>query len=75
MNALKPKISACYAQFKVPGLVMVKVTIGKKGKVDAATATGKFAGTPSGGCVEQAVRTASFPPSDGLTTEYPFNLR
>ena len=26
-------------------------------------------------CVEQAVKTASFPPSDGLTTPYPFQLK
>jgi hypothetical protein len=75
MNSVKGKISDCYQQFKVPGMAMVNVTIAKSGKVSAATVTGKFAGTPTGACVEKAVKTASFPPSDGLTTPYPFQLK
>jgi predicted Zn finger-like uncharacterized protein len=75
MNSVKGKVSNCYNQFKVPGMAMVNVVIGKSGKVTSATVTGKFAGTPTGTCVEQAVKTASFPPSDGLTTPYPFQLK
>ncbi|HET6284187.1 MAG TPA: GYF domain-containing protein [Polyangia bacterium] len=75
MNGVKPKISECYNQFKVPGMAMVTVIIGKNGKVSSATVTGKFAGTPTGSCVERAVKTAAFPPSDGLTTPYPFTLK
>jgi hypothetical protein len=75
MNSVKGKISECYNQYKVPGMVMVTVVIGKNGKVANATATGKFAGTPSGTCVERAVKSAGFPPSDGLTTPYPFILK
>jgi predicted Zn finger-like uncharacterized protein len=75
MNSVKGKVSNCYSQFKVPGMAMVNVVIGKSGKVTSATVTGKFAGTPTGSCVEQAVKTATFPPSDGLTTPYPFQLK
>jgi predicted Zn finger-like uncharacterized protein len=75
MNSVKGKISACYALYKQPGLAMVNVVIGKSGKISSATVTGKFAGTPTGSCVENAVKSASFPPSDGLTTPYPFTLR
>ena len=75
MNAVKPKINDCYNQFKVPGMAMVNVVILKSGKVGSATVTGKFAGTPTGSCVEKAVKGASFPPSDGLSTPYPFQLR
>jgi hypothetical protein len=75
MNGVRPKVAECYTQFKVPGQVMVSVVIGKNGKVTTATAGGKFAGTPSGACVEKAVKNATFPPSDGLTTMYPFLLR
>jgi hypothetical protein len=75
MNSVKGKISECYNQYKVPGTAMVNVVIGKNGKVSSATVTGKFAGTPTGACVEKAVKTASFPPSDGLTTPYPFQLK
>jgi predicted Zn finger-like uncharacterized protein len=75
MNSVKGKISDCYQQFKVPGMAMVNVVIAKSGHVSSATVTGKFAGTPTGSCVEKAVKSASFPPSDGLTTPYPFQLK
>jgi hypothetical protein len=75
MNSVKPKVNACYTEFKVGGMAMVNIVIGKSGKVTSATVTGKFAGTPTGGCVEKAVKSATFPPSDGLTTQYPFVLR
>jgi predicted Zn finger-like uncharacterized protein len=75
MNSVKGKISECYTQFKVPGMAMVNVVIGKSGHVTSATVSGKFAGTPTGSCVEKAVKSASFPPSDGLTTPYPFQLK
>src|SRR5450432_2843705 len=75
MNSVKGKIGECYNQFKVPGMAMVNVVIGKSGRVTSATVSGKFAGTPTGSCVEKAVKSASFPPSDGLTTPYPFQLK
>ena len=75
MNGVKPKVNACYAEFKQSGMAMLNVVIGKAGKVSSATVTGKFAGTPTGSCVEKAVKSASFPPSDGLSTQYVFMLR
>jgi hypothetical protein len=75
MNAVKPAVAECYRVLGVPGLAMVNVVIGKDGRITSATVTGKFAGTPTGRCVEDAVRGATFPPSDGLTTPYPFLLR
>jgi predicted Zn finger-like uncharacterized protein len=75
MNSVKGKVGDCYNQFKVPGMAMVNVVIGKNGHVSSATVSGKFAGTPTGSCVEKAVKSASFPPSDGFTTPYPFQLK
>ncbi|HVZ86981.1 MAG TPA: hypothetical protein VHG72_08425, partial [Polyangia bacterium] len=75
MNSVKPKIQACYNEYKVQGMAMVNVVIGRSGKVTSATVGGKFAGTPTGSCVEKAVKSAGFPPSEGLTTPYPFQLR
>ncbi len=75
MNSVKPKVAACYNEYKQQGMAMVNVVIAKNGKVASATVTGKFAGTPTGACVEKAVKSASFPPSDGFTTPYPFQLR
>ena len=71
----KTAFSVSFSQFKVPGMAMVNVVIAKNGHVSSATTTGKFAGTPSGSCVERAVKSASFPPSDGLSTPYPFQLK
>ncbi|HEY4395608.1 MAG TPA: GYF domain-containing protein [Polyangia bacterium] len=75
MNSVKPKVASCYNEYKVGGMAMVNIVIGKSGKVSNATVSGKFAGTPTGGCVEKAVKSATFPPSEGLTTQYPFVLR
>jgi predicted Zn finger-like uncharacterized protein len=75
MNSVRPKVADCYGQFKVPGMAMVNVVIGKSGRVSSATVSGKFAGTPTGTCVEKAVKSAVFPPSDGFTTPYPFQLK
>ena len=74
-NAIRPQIAECFAAYGVPGLAMANVVIAKSGKVSKATVTGKFAGTPTGACVEGAVKTAAFPPSDGFVTPYPFQLR
>jgi hypothetical protein len=77
MQKIKGKVGDCYAQFKVPGMANVAVTIGKNGHVSAATVSGSFAGTPTGSCVERAVKSAGFPPVKGSPTSinYPFMLR
>lgn len=75
MNSVKGKVADCYNQFRVQGMAMVNVVIGKSGKVTGATVSGKFTGTPTGSCVEKAVKSAVFPPSDGFTTPYPFQLK
>jgi hypothetical protein len=74
-NAVRPMVEVCYDTYQVPGIAMVNVVIAKSGRVSSATVTGTFAGTPTGACVERAAKTARFPPSDGLTTPYPFYLR
>jgi hypothetical protein len=76
MSALRPKIAWCHEAYGEYGLAMVNVVISPTGRVSSATTTGRFAATPVGSCVEQVVRTAQFPPSDGgLRTPYPFELR
>jgi len=71
-----PKAKACYEQYKVPGMANVNVKVEGSGKVSMATVSGKFAGTPSGICVERAIKSAKFPASDdGMTFPYPVPLR
>jgi predicted Zn finger-like uncharacterized protein len=75
MNGVLPKARECYAQFKVPGVANAKVTVNSGGKVTGVTVSGKFAGTPSGNCVESAIKSARFAASSGLTFDYPVPLR
>jgi predicted Zn finger-like uncharacterized protein len=76
MRRIKPRIKKCYDRFKVPGMAMVKVTIGGSGRVSSVRVSGVFGGTPTGGCVTKAVRSARFPKSKNSTTiTYPFQLR
>ena len=75
MNSVLPKARECYAQFKVPGVANAKITVNPGGQVTAVNVSGKFAGTPSGNCVEGAIKTGRFAPSAGLTFDYPVPLR
>lgn len=75
LNAVRPQMHVCYVAYGVPGTAMVNIVIEKSGSVSSAVVTGKFAGTPTGTCVERAVMTAHFPPSDGFRTPYPFQLK
>ncbi len=75
MNGVQPEVHGCYDRFKVPGIAMVRLTVDGAGKVPSAVVTGNFAGTPTGACVEHAVKHATFPPSAGGTIDYLFPLR
>jgi len=63
MTAVAGKAKACFAGTE--GTATVQLTVAPSGRVQQVTVTGPFAGTPTGTCVEQAVRTATFPPWDG----------
>jgi predicted Zn finger-like uncharacterized protein len=77
MKKIGGKVGACFDQFKVPGLAMVAVTIGKSGRVQSASVSGAFSGTPTGDCVSRAVKSATFPQFKGASQSinYPFSLR
>ncbi len=75
MMPVMPKIHECFSQYKVPGIANVNISVAKSGKVSSASVSGKFAGTPSGVCVENAVKSAKFVASDGLNFTYPVSLR
>lgn len=77
MKKVSGKVADCYNQFKVPGMASVSVTIAKSGSVSSASVSGAFSGTPTGSCVERAVKSASFPKFKGSsqTITYPFVLR
>jgi predicted Zn finger-like uncharacterized protein len=74
MKGVQPKVQACANQFKVPGTALANISVASGGKVSNATVTGKFAGTPTGSCVEVAAKAAKFPPCQGMTFPWPFTL-
>jgi len=63
MSSVEGKAKACFAGTE--GSAAVKLTVAPSGKVQKASVSGVFAGTPVGACVEAAVKSASFPPWDG----------
>jgi hypothetical protein len=65
MSSVKGRVMACYDKYDVAGVARVSVTIGKAGKIASASVSGEFAGTPTGECVSEAVKTASFPKFKG----------
>ncbi|MCA9664955.1 MAG: hypothetical protein KC503_05180 [Myxococcales bacterium] len=69
-------VSRCYERYHVPGFVFTKITISPSGTARARV-TGRFARTPTGTCVSDAVRKASFPQFSGvpISVSYPFRLR
>ncbi|HEX7499333.1 MAG TPA: hypothetical protein VF524_03420, partial [Polyangia bacterium] len=74
MKGVQPKVQACANQFKVPGTAMANLSVASGGRVSTASVTGKFAGTPTGSCVETAAKSAKFPPCQSMTFPWPFTL-
>jgi len=75
LDAVRPQVQACYVEHGVPGMALVNVHVALDGSVRSARVTGKFARTPTGACVEAAVKTARFPPSARIVMPYRFQLR
>jgi len=77
MASIRPLVEACFAKWKVPGVVNVTMTIRPSGRVLEAAATGAFAGTPTGDCVAEAVKRVMLPRFEGpamMGIDYPFTL-
>lgn len=74
MKGVQPKVQLCANQYKVPGTAMATISVAAGGKVNNATVTGKFAGTPTGDCVAAAAKSAKFPPCQSMTFPWPFTL-
>jgi hypothetical protein len=65
-RAIKPVIDGakqCYAKFKVAGKGKLKMAIGADGTLTEYEQQGDFANTPTGACIDLAVKAAAFPTS------------
>ena len=67
----------CFETFGVAGVAPVRIAVRADGGVEQAAADGLFAGTPTGACLERAVRAIRFPATQRPRTRirYPFVLR
>jgi hypothetical protein len=74
MRGVQPRVQACANQYKVPGTAMANISVAAGGKVSSAKVTGKFAGTPTGTCVENAAKAAKFPACQSMNFPWPFTL-
>jgi predicted Zn finger-like uncharacterized protein len=74
MKGVQPKVQNCANQFKQPGTASAQITVAAGGKVTSVTVTGKFAGTPTGSCVEAAAKSAKLPACQPMTFPWPFTL-
>jgi predicted Zn finger-like uncharacterized protein len=74
MKGVQPRVKECFNQYKQAGIANVSISVAKGGRVASATVSGKFAGTPSGSCVEAAAKTAKFPPCESMSFPWPFQL-
>jgi hypothetical protein len=75
MGGLKAKMHDCSQQFQQTGPADVKITVNEAGAVTAVALSGQFSGTPTGACVEKAVKGLSFSQSGGLRFDYRLSLR
>lgn len=76
MRAVQGRVQGCFQRHGMRGVAKVRVTIAPSGQVTSARVQGAFTNTPSGACVEAAVRTARFPSSGApMRINYPFVLR
>jgi hypothetical protein len=65
-QAIKPVLDGakqCYAKFKVAGKGRLKMAIGADGMLTEYEQRGDFANTPTGACIDLAVKRATFPTS------------
>ena len=75
MKTLAPRLEECQQQLGERGAGHLRVVVAATGEVEGATVEGALAGSPTGKCVENAVKAVRFPPSAGVSFRYPFALK
>ena len=75
MAGVKARGNECAQRLGQRGVVELKLTVGKDGRITNVIVGGKLADTPVAACVEKAARAATFPPSSGLKFDYRIDVR
>jgi len=60
MQAIQPRVSECYREYRQKGVAMTTIEVGGDGKVTKVVVAGPLARTRTGACVKAAVKTARF---------------
>ena len=76
LKAARDTADKCFAGYGIAGTASFEITIAASGKIAELKQEGDFAGTPTGDCIEKAVRAATFPKSKkkATTVTYPIIL-
>lgn len=77
-DALKPVVLAsqqCYSQFAVAGNAKLKLTVNGDGSIAKYEQQGDFVGTPTGDCIDKAMKNVSFPRTKKPQTSFAFPLQ
>jgi hypothetical protein len=79
-TALEPARAAaakCFEAYGVPGMANMRITFTDEGAVVQVEQKGDFVDTPTGNCIEKAIKAVQFPRSKKKKTsiDYPFILR
>jgi len=77
MKSVRASADQCFADYGVAGDSKLHVTVAADGSVVAVEVSGDFAGTPTGTCIEKAVKAAAFPRTkkSKQSFKYPIVLR
>jgi predicted Zn finger-like uncharacterized protein len=76
MRTVSGRVQSCNDTYRVAGAFKVRVTVAADGGVSAVAASPPMAGTPTGSCVEKAVKGAKFKKTkQSITFNYPYNFR
>jgi hypothetical protein len=67
MQSARPRFDACFAQFHIPGVIPLQLSLSNHGRVLAATVSGPLAGTPTADCLTRATHSATFQPFQQTT--------
>jgi hypothetical protein len=77
-DTLKPVVLAgqqCYSQFAVAGNAKLKLTVNGDGSVAKYEQQGDFVGTPTGDCIDKAMKHVAFPRTKKPQTSFTFPLQ
>jgi hypothetical protein len=77
-DAMKPVVLAgaqCFSQFAIAGSAKIKLTVNGDGTIAKYEQQGDFVGTPTGECIDKAIKNVSFPKVKKPQTSFTFPLQ